>query len=42
MTPQQIERYAIERMGITEADIKKIVGHTVHLWNWRKIEIPVE
>lgn len=34
-----VERYAIERLGITEADIKRIDGWTVVLWNRRRIVV---
>lgn len=33
------EREAIERYGITEADIRSIDGTTVRLWNGRRIEV---
>jgi hypothetical protein len=35
---------AVARCGVTEADIRKVDvdNWTVHLWNWRRIEVPHE
>jgi hypothetical protein len=41
-TPYLLERYAIERLGITEADIRSVDAKalTVRTWNQRSFHVP--
>lgn len=40
LTDTEVRRYAIEKLGVTEVDIKRTEGmRTVVLWNRRRLDI---